>query len=313
MRWLVFLSLICRLSVTYAGDQKIDFVKHEDSVEIQLDEVTVARYLSKNAGIGRPCFVDIRTPSGLQVSRNHPPDPKSDAMDHAGIHSGLWLSFGDLSGHDYWRLKAKTEHIRFLTEPCTQDGVGTFAVLNRYFTTDGKGVVCEEECEYTFRTAEHGYMIEISSEFTPGSAGLIFGDQEEMGLGLRVASSIAVDHNQGGRIIDSAGRKNGAEVWGKTADWCDYSGPIQVRWAGVTLMSSPKNLHPSWSHARDYGFIALNPFGRNAFTQKEASRVEVSEGTSLKLRFAAFIHETETEAAYDPQSAWKLFELSTGK
>ena len=308
MRCIIVLFLICRTSLAFAGEPVFQFTQHSDSVEIQLNKQAVAHYLFNDEKIGRPCFVDVKTPSGLQVTRNHPPDPKSDATDHVGIHSGLWLSFGDLSGHDYWRLKAKTEHVRFVQEPTAREEVGTFKVLNRYLTSDGKGVVCEEECEYTFHSAEHGYMIEISSEFLPGPAGLVFGDQEEMGLGLRMASSIAVDNKQGGRILDSAGRINGAEVWGKTADWCDYSGPIQGRWAGVTVMSSPANFRPSWSHARDYGFIALNPFGRNAFTKEEASRMEVPTGSTLKLRYAAFVHETEKESAYHPQSAWKLFE-----
>ena len=308
MRWLIFLALMCRLPVTSAGDQTIHFTQHSDSLEIQLNDQTVARYLFKDAGIGRPCFVDVKTASGLQVTRNHPPDRATDLMDHENIHSGLWLSFGDLSGHDYWRLKAKTEHVRFLTEPRTENGVGTFSVLNRYLTTDGKSTVCEEVCEYKLRVSEQGYMIEINSKFTPGPSGLVFGDQEEMGLGLRVASSIAVDSKKGGRIIDSAGRINGSEVWGKTADWCDYSGLIHGRWAGVTVMSSRENFHPSWSHARDYGFIAINPFGRNAFTKEAVSRVEVKPGATLKLRYAAFIHETEEESGYQPQSAWKLFE-----
>ena len=60
-----------------------------------------------------------------------------------------------------------------------------------------------------------------------------FGDQEEMGLGIRVATDHAVTN--GGVITSSDGRKNEKQVWGRQADWCDYSG----KGVGVMLMPDP--------------------------------------------------------------------------
>jgi hypothetical protein len=112
---------------------------------------------------------------------------------------------------------------------------------------------------------------------------LAFGDQEEMGLGIRVATPLAVV--KGGRITDSAGRVNEAQVWGKQADWCAYRGTIAGKPVGVQLMTHPGNFRRSWFHARDYGLLEANPFGRNAFTKGEKSQVVVEDGKTLRLRF----------------------------
>jgi hypothetical protein len=303
---LTFWFLIC-VNIETAGAAKILLKPMPDSLVIQIDDMDVAHYVYRDAKISRPYFAHVKTISGIQMTRNHPPKPGEDATDHEGLHPGIWLSFGDLSGHDYWRLKARTEHVHFVSAPKAETQAATWSVLNRYWTTDKSMVVCDETCRYTIRLIPDGYMIESDSLFTPGPAGLVFGDQEEMGLGLRVASSLAVDQKKGGRILDNEARRNGSEVWGQAADWCDYSGPVNNRWVGVTLMSAPANFRKSWSHARDYGFVAINPFGRNAFTRGEKSRVEVSPGQSLKLRFAAVVHDSNSEADYDPRAAWSRF------
>jgi hypothetical protein len=41
----------------------------------------------------------------------------------------------------------------------------------------------------------------------------------------------------------------------------------------------------SWFHVRDYGLMVANPFGQNAFTKGEKSRVEIQRGDSLRLRY----------------------------
>ena len=118
-----------------------------------------------------------------------------------------------------------------------------------------------------------------------------------MGLGVRVATSLAVAN--GGRIVDSEGRLNGKGVWGRQSNWCDYHGRIGDVLLGVTLMPDPENFRPSWYHARDYGFVAANPFGRNAFTKQEKSRLVVPVGKPLRLRFAVQFH-SQPLAASEP-------------
>jgi Methane oxygenase PmoA len=292
------------------GSEKLVKIRHErteDRVRLFAGDTEIAQYVFRDPQVSRPYFAHIKTLSGIQVSRNHPPDPATDATDHVGLHAGIWLSFGDISGNDYWRLKAKTEHVRFKEEPSEAEGVVRFTVINHYLSADGTTVVCEETQTCVIRPAEGGYRLEVSSEFRTMDQPAVFGDQEEMGFGIRVATPIAVQSGKGGRILDSEQRRNGDEVWGKTADWCDYSGPFSDRWVGMTVMSSPTNFRPSWSHARDYGFIAMNPFGRKAFTQGEASAVRIQKGEVLRLKFAVQVHEGPKEADYHADAAFRDF------
>ena len=94
---------------------------------------------------------------------------------------------------------------------------------------------------------------------------------------------------KGRRMTDSEGRVGEAQVWGQQADWCAYSGEIDGRRAGVLMMPGPRNFRRSWFHARDYGLLEANPFGRNAFTKGETSRVIVRDGESLRLRFGVLV------------------------
>jgi hypothetical protein len=136
------------------------------------------------------------------------------------------------------------------------------------------------------------------SEFTPTGGELRFGDQEEMGLGVRLATRLAVV--KGGQSINSDGLRDEAQVWGKPADWCAYAGSVNGRRAGVALMPHPQNFRRSWFHARDYGLLVANPFGRNAFTNGAKSEIVVKKGQSLRLRFGILIFSGEPglEAAY---------------
>ena len=247
----------------------------------------VATYLYADEKIQRPYFAHVKSPGGIQVTRNHPPIAGKDRDDHDTMHPGIWMAFGDLDGEDFWRNKGRVVHEKFVTEPTGGPGKGTFAVRNRYERADGE-LVCHETCRITFLVRPEGYLLVWDSTFSANRE-FYFGDQEEMGLAFRVTTPIAVDN--GGTMRDSQGRENGKGIWGKTAAWCDYSGAVDDRRIGMTLMCHPENFRPSWMHARDYGFIAANPFGRKAFTKGEPSKVVVTPGEKLRLRYGVLIHE----------------------
>jgi hypothetical protein len=299
------LALCCPASAI--AQPKLTFDKKEKELVVNLGEQTICHYVFSDSQILRPYFAHLKTPSGISVSRNHPPKAGVDKEDHATMHPGLWLSFGELNGNDYWRNKAITRHKEFSAAPKVEADRGSFAVINEYLSADGRGVIAIERCKVTVEPMKDGYCITLSSELSSGTSDLTFGDQEEMGLGMRLATPIAVDSKLGGRILDSEGRKNGAEIWGKTATWCDYSGPLQGRWVGMTIFASPKNFRTSWCHARDYGLVVLNPFGLNAFTKAKRDDFAAPRGKGVRLGFAVVVHETEREMDYDPGAAFMRY------
>jgi hypothetical protein len=52
-------------------------------------------------------------------------------------------------------------------------------------------------------------------------------------------------------------------------------------------------------HARDYGVLVANPFGRNAFTKGEVSRLEVRPGEKLRLRFGVWSYAANPDEKVD--------------
>lgn len=293
---------------SHVSEKKVGIQAQESELRVQVEGNQVARFVFKDPVISRPYFCDLKSLQGLQLSRTHPPVPGLDKTDHATMHPGLWLAFGDLCGQDYWRLKAKVRTSRVRVLDTMRADEARFELVNEYLSSTETQVVCTERAQYVVRWLPYGYMIVLQSTFMPHESPLEFGDQEEMGLGIRLATPLAVDSQLGGRILDSSGRRNGAEVWGKTAQWCDYSGPLGGHWCGMTIFSSPTNFRASWTHARDYGFVAVNPFGIQAFTKQAAVPLRVAVGDSLQLGFAVVIHQTEIESGYDPAEAYTTFQ-----
>ena len=296
--FLIFMT--CNLQA--ADPPAVHFDLQTNHLAIHIGDKTFARYVFADDTITRPFFSHVHAPNSIQVTRNHPPQP-GDSQDHATMHPGIWLAFGDISGHDFWRLKAPVVHHHFVAKPTTRPGGGTFTVENRYMAPDTRRTVCVETCRYDILIRPAGFLLICASEFTSGHD-FYFGDQEEMGLGIRVATPLAVVN--GGRIINSKAQQNEKEVWGKQADWADYSGTKDGTHMGMTLMADPNNFRRSWFHARDYGFITANPFGVNAFTGKAKSKVHVKAGDSLQIRFGVFIHSS-AKAMVNHESNYRDF------
>lgn len=303
-RALPLLVTVALQSLSLAGTSgSMAFEPQGGAIVIRAAGKPLATYVYEDREILRPYFKDLHAPNGVQVTRHHPPREGIDPDDHASMHPGLFLAFGDLGGADFWRNKAKVEHAGFVEAPCAEKGEGRFAVRNRY-VAEGR-VVCEEMCAYTFMVRPAGFLIVWDSTFRSSRGGFAFGDQEEMGLGVRVATPIVVKTGKGGRILDSEGRKNEKAVWGHTAAWCDYGGPAGDGFAGIAIMPHPANFRPCWWHVRDYGFMVANAFGRKAFGKGEPSEVKVKPGEPFRLRFGILIHSADRENDTDLRAAYR--------
>ena len=287
----------------YLGNPTIQLVEHDARLDITIGGRKVASYVYRDPSIKRPYFANLKVAAGdIEISRRHPPTAY-EATDHETMHPGLWLAFGDLSGEDFWRNRGRVVHEKFI-EITSGNDVAHFVVQNRYESEDGKHTIARENCRWTI-DARHGLLYLCDSTFTPVEGDLYFGDQEEMGLGIRLTSPLTVKN--GGSLRDSEGRSGESQVWGKTAKWCDCRGVIDGVHVGAIVMPDPKNFRPSWFHARDYGLLVANPFGQNAFTKGEKSKVRVAKGESLRLRFGVLLHTAGSADAFKPETAYDDF------
>jgi hypothetical protein len=289
----------------------VEFVPGSGRVAVIIDGLPVAVYYYQDDTIPRPFFAHVRALGGVQVTRNHPPIEGQDLVDHGTFHPGIWMSFGDISGSDYWRIKARVRHAEFVAPPKGGAGRGAFAVRNLYLDQqDPSKTVCEESARYTFTVFPAGYLLQWDSTFSSDHE-FVFGDQEEMGIGFRVATPLRVGASGEGNLppgsgamLNSEGRKNEREVWGNSADWCDYIGTMAGQRVGMTIFCHPDNFRPSWFHARDYGLLEANPFGRQAFGKGAASKVIIQPGEKLRLRYGVLVHAGPQGSTPDLKQAY---------
>jgi hypothetical protein len=293
-----FLLPLSLAAGTFTADQLLD------RLIITHDSKPVAHFVFADTNILRPYFAHVHTPDGIQVTRNHPPIAGIDPVDHPTMHPGIWLAFGNLSGQDFWRNKATIRHDKFTAAPKTSKGQLTFTTAATLITTNGMALG-KLDSAFTLISVHDGYVLAWKAAFTPENDTFTFGDQEEMGFGIRIATPLS--EKSGGTVKNSDGLTGAKNTWGKTAAWCDYSGILSNRLVGITVLPDPKNFRPSWFHSRDYGLIVANPFGQKAFTKGEPSSIPVKKGDTFTLRFAAFIHSSATNEPSDLNSAFKAF------
>jgi hypothetical protein len=290
-----------------AAEHRVVFESRGDSLLIRVDDRPLATYVYRDDEILRPYFKEVCAPGGVPLTRQHPPRPGVDPLDHATMHPGLWLAFGDLGGADFWRNKATIAHGGFVKTPQAQGDSGVFTVRNRYVAEGA--VLCEEICTYTFLLRPRGYLILWDSTFQSKRPDLYFGDQEEMGLGVRVATPLMVkpqeSHHQPGCILDDRGRRNEKAIWGEQAAWCDYSGRVDDTFAGITIMPDPRNAAACRWHVRDYGLMVANPFGQSVFKKGPARKTELAPGRPFHLRFGILVHAASRVDSLDPAVAYQ--------
>lgn len=275
-----------------------------DRLTITHDSKPVAHFVFRDTNTFRPYFAHVHTPDGIQVTRNHPPIASVDPVDHPTMHPGIWLAFGNINGQDFWRNKATIRHEKFITSPRATKDQLTFATESTLISTNND-TLGKLDSNFVLNSIHGGYLLSWQATFTPQTDSFTFGDQEEMGFGIRIATPLS--EKNGGSVRNSDGVSGAKNTWGKTAAWCDYSGVLSNRLVGITVMPDPKNFRPSWFHSRDYGLIVANPFGHKAFTKGETSSVPVRKGETFTLRFSAFIHSSPTNEPPDLSAAYKTF------
>ena len=281
------------------ASEPISFVKQARSLEIKAGEQAIATYGFADADVPRPYFANVKASFGIQLTRNHPPQT-SDKQDHPH-HTGLFFSFGDVNGIDYWHMKGTCKHDSFLQEPrLADDGALIFQVRNVYQSEDGSPLMWED-VSHRIVSTKNGHRNEFDI-ILKAEQDVKIGSKEEGGLAMRVASGLAVDAKQGGRMEDSEGRVNGDEIWGQQADWVLYKGFIDGYDSGILLMAHPENPHRPWWHARDYGLVASHPFG--PLNDKSAGK-HLKAGESVRLRYAVQVYAKRTRDLFLPQGAFQ--------
>lgn len=248
----------------------------------------------------KPFLAPLRSASGKVVTRKFPMEMvEGESRDHLH-HRGLWFSYDDVNGVKFWENDPSYKRGRIgkiVVRETAWKAVGKNGKLlatMEWRDPDGKTLLVERR-EMTFypdkdlRKIDFLITLEAAEDVT-------IGDTKEGGFAIRLAEPFT--ERKGGRIVDSEGREQMAQVWGKRANWVDYSCELEGEKLGVAMMDHPGNPnHPPYWHARDYGLFALNPFGQHAFDKAAPERVtKLGKGQALTFRWRVLIHAGDAAA-----------------
>lgn len=246
------------------------------------------------ADVYRPFLHPVIGPSGDSVVRGYPlvTGVPGETTDHVH-HRGIWTGHGMVNGVDNWKEEddaGRTVHRRF--ESLESGPVYGRAVALADWVDHDSSRLLTERRELTFYATSLGRLFDYDVTLTASEGDVLIGADKEVGwIALRVATSMDVDN--GGRLENSEGGVGEVGTWGQRAAWCDYSGDVQGRRAGVAILDHPGNpRHPTFWHARNYGLVTTNPFGTTIFPgEGEKSDYLLRSGESLGFRYRVYVHE----------------------
>lgn len=283
-----------------------------DNVAIQPEESTLVITINDQpfatynfgADLPKPFLLPVRTAAGVVINRAlH--DPADSDHPH---HKGMWNAIDEVNEVKFWAEKGPIRNMS-VKALSTEGATGAFEVVNEWRHPES-GV--PQLTETSVITIHPNRLLVYDMNLKASDVDVTFEDTKEGLFGFRVAPSMK--EKNGGQVVACDGTKTTKECWGKAFNWIDYYGTVDGKTVGVTIMDHPKNFRPSRYHVRDYGLFSVSPFGEKAYTNgvNPAAPYHLKKGESLRLRYAMYFHDGDTETA-NVAGAWDQFVKSSGE
>ncbi len=285
----------------HAAQSSVKLTESDGKVDIHIGEELFTAY-HFGPEWARPYLYPVIGPGSICMTRHYPmrDDIPGETKDHHH-HKSVWVAHGDVNGVDDWSEEAghgRQVHREFL-EITSGPVFGRIRALNDWVSSDGVKVMEEERTITVYNLPEDQRYLDVQVVFRATEGDVKFGDTKEGGIiSVRVATSM--DGDKGGLITNSFGGVTEAESWGKRAHWCDYSGQVGGRTAGITIFDHPSNFrHPSYWHVRNYGLMTANPFALSEYYHdktRDGSHV-LKAGETFPFSYRLFIHDGDAQQA----------------
>lgn len=335
-RWLFAAAVFVSPSLAAADDVSVS--KTKDTIEFKAGADVVAKY-HHGPTVAKPYLYPVLAPGGVPVTRGWPLEKgrPGETVDH--IHQkSAWFCHGDVipegielktksavkgdEGVDFWsEAKDKDGKARHGTIACVKVGEPeivskTHAKINtwnEWKSPDGVKIMDEERTIH-FLDLPTGRLFAFEITLKASVCPIVFGDTKEGSFGVRVRDELRMAKEKdklggAGLLTNDAGKAGEKEVWGHVANWCDYSGPLDGKTAGIAVFSHPNNPPAAW-HARGYGLLAANPFGRtrSGFPSQSGKTdlVRIEKGKELKLKYGIYAHTGDAKTG-NVAAAFEMF------
>lgn len=311
-----------------ANQVRIQPSKAPNQIDIYVGDRLFTSYIWTER-LKKPVLFPLRSASGKPVTRGFPLQPRADERIDHPHHAGLWFNYGDVNGVDFWNnstdakpeQQAKMGTIRHARVVSTKDGRGRgeLEVEMEWLMPDGS-VILRENTRFIFHAAPDQRVIDRITRLTATDRRVLFKDNKEGVLGIRVARQL--EHPATGTVVltDASGNpttvpkldntgvtgvyrssegKIGDGVWGTRGRWVTLTGAIDGEQVTLAILDHPKNPgYPTYWHARGYGLFAANPLGQAALSGgKESLNLTLEAGQSTTFRHRVLILSGEAKPA----------------
>jgi Methane oxygenase PmoA len=321
-------GLLLAMTSLLAGEEKnpgratgVEIVKNEAArrVDVRIGGKPFTSYIWPES-LTKPVLYPLLTAKGTAVTRGFPLDPRPGERTDHPHHVGLFLSYGDVNGVDFWNnssalpaeQQAKMGRHRQVKVTEAQGGPreGRLRVATEWVMPDGT-VALDEDTTFLFRGDGASRIVDRSSRLT-ARVPVTFADNKEGFLGLRLARALEHPTKEAATFTDAQGRpttvavldnagvtglyhssegKEGDAVWGTRGRWVALSGRLGDEDVTLTILDDPKNPGaPTYWHARGYGLFAANTLGQKVFSNgKEELNLKLAAGASATFHYRVIV------------------------
>jgi hypothetical protein len=277
----------------------------------------------------KPVLYPLVDGEGITVTRGYPLAPLPDERVDHPHHAGMWFNYGNANGFDFWNnseaIPAADRHkygtIRFGKIVSASSGPhrGDLVVDTIWQIGEGQDIL-RQRTHYVF-SASNGTRTIDQIATLEALQPVVFNDDKEGLLGIRVASWLESPEEKGGIFLDANGKPTkvdavpnstatgvyetsegvrGPAVWSTRGRWCTLTGHTGAQEAVIAIIDHPGNPgYPTYWHARGYGLFAANPLGRNIFDPKQPAfkyALATGQKTTFRYRVLLLSHATTPAA-----------------
>jgi Methane oxygenase PmoA len=280
-----------------ANGVKVTADEAHQRVDITMDGKPFTAYLWPST-LKKPVLFPLVSPDGITVVRGFPLAPKAgERVDHPH-HAGLWFNYGNVNGFDFWnnsdaipaddRGKMGTIHQQSIVSTKSGRDHGELVVDSIWTAASGEDLLAQNT-RYVFSRGKEERTVDMIVTLRALQY-VIFNDDKEGVLGIRVARWLESATEKGGTFTDANGRptevqssnapgatgvyltsegKQGDQAWGTRGRWCALTGNTEGHTETIAVFDHPGNPnYPTYWHARGYGLFAANPLGQHVFDPK---------------------------------------------
>jgi hypothetical protein len=320
-------------SASVKGVQVVADEAHQ-RVDITIDGKPFTSYIWPTS-LKKPVLYPLITDQGITVTRGYPLEPRpGERVDHPH-HAGLWFNYGNVNGFDFWNNsdaikpegRAKMGSIFQKKIVSTKSGAdrGELVVESVWITGENKEIL-KDTTTYVFTKRKDGRSIDQITTLEALDK-VVFNDDKEGLLGMRVAHWLESADEKGGIFMDANGKPTkvdaadtagatgvyltsegakGGAAWGTRGRWCTLTGKNpDGHVVTIAIIDQSKNPgYPTYWHARGYGLFAANPLGRSIFDPKQpAFNYTIEKGQTTTFRYRVILFSQTVDAAQMNQEA----------